>query len=174
MLRDSRARQTYILTKVGVLAVAALVTWPLARVIGPRAWSGLAVFAALLAAITVAVLAASAVGSGETSETEAHNDDEEEDEPDADPERAVEIPVEDSIDLHTFSPADIPGVVRDYLEAAHERGMREVRIIHGRGIGVQRERVRSTLSRHPLVSSFHDAPPGRGGWGATVAYLLEA
>jgi hypothetical protein len=171
MLRDSRARQTYILTKVGVLAVAALVTWPLARVIGPRAWSGLAVFAALLAAITVAVLVASATGSGETSETEDQNGDEEEG--GADLEQTVEIPVEDSIDLHTFSPADIPDVVRDYLEAAHERGMREVRIIHGRGIGVQRERVRSTLSRHPLVSSFHDAPPGRGGWGATVAYMVE-
>jgi dsDNA-specific endonuclease/ATPase MutS2 len=62
-------------------------------------------------------------------------------------------------------------VVASFLEAAHEKGFTEVRLIHGRGIGVQRERVQKLLARHPLVSGFHDAPPARGGWGATVAYL---
>jgi DNA-nicking Smr family endonuclease len=86
----------------------------------------------------------------------------------------VVLPIEDSIDLHPFAPAEIPSVVRDYLEAAHAAGFREVRLIHGRGIGVQRERVQSLLARHPLVQQHHDAPPDRGGWGATVAYLREA
>jgi dsDNA-specific endonuclease/ATPase MutS2 len=61
--------------------------------------------------------------------------------------------------------------VNDYLEAAHAKGFREVRLIHGRGIGVQRERVRSTLAKHPLVASFSDATADRGGWGATIAFL---
>ena len=83
----------------------------------------------------------------------------------------VTLPIEDAIDLHAFSPADVRDVVGSYLEAAHEKGLREVRIIHGRGIGVQRESVRAVLARHPLVVSFGDAPPGRGGWGATIAVL---
>ncbi|NOZ79717.1 MAG: Smr/MutS family protein [Acidobacteria bacterium] len=83
----------------------------------------------------------------------------------------VRIPIEDFIDLHPFPPKDIPDVVRDYIEAAHAAGFREVRLIHGRGIGVQRERIRSLLSSHPLVVSFHDAPPERGGWGATEVSL---
>jgi dsDNA-specific endonuclease/ATPase MutS2 len=81
------------------------------------------------------------------------------------------IPVEDSIDLHAFRPADVVPVVEDYLEAAAERGYREVRLIHGKGTGVQREAVRSLLSRHPLVESFADAPPEAGGWGATRVVL---
>lgn len=83
----------------------------------------------------------------------------------------VTIPIEDAIDLHAFAPADVRDVVGSYLEAAHEAGLREVRIIHGRGIGVQRESVRSLLARHPLVVSFGDAPPERGGWGATIVVL---
>ncbi len=85
----------------------------------------------------------------------------------------VELPIEDAIDLHPFAPRDIPDVVGSYLEAAHEAGFREVRLIHGRGIGVQRERVRATLARHPLVRRFANAPPERGGWGATIAWLVE-
>ncbi|MCP4900994.1 MAG: Smr/MutS family protein [bacterium] len=81
------------------------------------------------------------------------------------------MPVEDSIDLHSFPPRDITRVVEDYLEVAYERGFREVRLIHGRGIGVQRERVRSLLLKHAKVFEFHDAPPERGGWGATVVRL---
>jgi len=69
-----------------------------------------------------------------------------------------EIPIEDSIDLHTFQPREIEIVVEEYLYQAVERGFREVRIIHGRGIGVQREIVHSILKKHPSVVSFRDAP----------------
>ncbi len=86
----------------------------------------------------------------------------------------VEVPIEDSIDLHAFAPRDVPDVVRSYLEAAHEAGFREVRLIHGRGIGVQRQRVRAALAEHPLVTRFGDAPPERGGFGATIAWLVPA
>jgi hypothetical protein len=87
------------------------------------------------------------------------------------PSEPVPIPIEDALDLHTFAPADIPAVVADYLEAVHGRGFSEVRLIHGRGRGVQRAIVRSVLSRHPLVADFADAPPERGGWGATIVKL---
>ena len=83
----------------------------------------------------------------------------------------VVIPIEESIDLHLFRPSEIGDVVEGYLEAAAERGFREVRIIHGRGRGVQRNRVRRHLERSPLVESFDDAPGDRGGWGATIAWL---
>ena len=69
-----------------------------------------------------------------------------------------EVPIEDSIDLHTFQPREIHVVVEEYLYQAVQRGFREVRIIHGRGIGVQREIVRSILQKHPSVLSFHDLP----------------
>jgi dsDNA-specific endonuclease/ATPase MutS2 len=65
----------------------------------------------------------------------------------------------------------VAAVVADYLEEAHRSGFAEVRLIHGRGIGVQREIVRSVLGRHPLVEGFADAPPERGGWGATLVRL---
>ena len=80
----------------------------------------------------------------------------------------VTLPIEDALDLHAFSPRDVTDVVASYLEAARESGFREVRIIHGRGIGAQREMVRALLARHPHVASFADAPPDRGGWGATI------
>jgi DNA-nicking Smr family endonuclease len=83
----------------------------------------------------------------------------------------VPLPIEDSLDLHTFVPRDVAAVVADYLVEAHRRGFTEVRLIHGRGIGVQREIVRSVLGRHPLVEGFIDAPPDRGGWGATLVRL---
>jgi hypothetical protein len=83
------------------------------------------------------------------------------------------LPVEDWIDLHTFRPGDVPDVVESYLEAAWEAGFREVRLVHGRGMGVQRDRVRGVLARHPRVLSYGDAEPRRGGWGATVAVLGE-
>jgi DNA-nicking Smr family endonuclease len=69
-----------------------------------------------------------------------------------------EIPIEDSIDLHTFQPREIQIVVEEYLYQAVQRGFREVRIIHGRGIAVQREIVRSILAKHPSVMSFRDLP----------------
>jgi len=84
----------------------------------------------------------------------------------------VEVPLEDSIDLHPFRPRDVRSVVESYLEQAVDAGFREVRLIHGRGIGVQRESIRSLLTKHPAVDSFADAPPTRGGWGATIVRLL--
>jgi hypothetical protein len=79
--------------------------------------------------------------------------------------------IEDSIDLHHFAPRDIPSVVAEYLEAAARKGYREVRIIHGRGKGVQRERVRELLAGHRLVLSFATPVRGRGGIGGTIAWL---
>jgi DNA-nicking Smr family endonuclease len=96
---------------------------------------------------------------------------EEEDEPFFDENEPVEIPITDSIDLHYFPPGDVGEIVDAYLEAAAERGLREVRIIHGRGRGVQRNRVRRHLERSVHVQSFADAPADRGGWGATVVAL---
>ncbi len=83
----------------------------------------------------------------------------------------VVLPIEDSIDLHTFQPREIPEVVESYLEAAVERGFREVRIIHGRGKGVQRARVRAALERSPFVADFRDGTAQRGGWGAQIVWL---
>ena len=84
---------------------------------------------------------------------------------------AVQVPIEDSLDLHAFAPRDIPSVVAEYLEEAAARGFREVRLIHGRGTGTQRAVVQRLLRDHPLVASFGDAPPDRGGWGASVVVL---
>ncbi len=83
----------------------------------------------------------------------------------------VIVPIEDSIDLHTFAPRDIPDVVESYLEAAQEQGLEEVRIIHGRGKGVQKEHVRQVLGKSEIVQSFEEATSDRGGWGATVVTL---
>lgn len=85
----------------------------------------------------------------------------------------VEIPVEDAIDLHHFRPREIEEVVDAYLDAALQAGFREVRLIHGRGSGVQRARVQALLARDPRVEGFRDAPAGRGGWGATIVWLQE-
>jgi len=154
-------RFAYVATKAGVFVIAAIATWPLARVIGPNAWIGLGVFGLVLTVLTVAVLSA-----GSTTVTKEAED---EDEPD--PTQPFKIEVEDSIDLHSFPPRDVPDVVDAYLVEAVEKGFSEVRLIHGRGIGVQRDRVQKLLARHSLVSGFHDASPDRGGWGATIAYL---
>ena len=85
----------------------------------------------------------------------------------------IVVPIEDYIDLHAFHPKDIPGLVEEYLGACSQAGIKEVRIIHGRGIGVQRNIVRSILERHALVLYFKDAPAEAGGWGATVVVLAE-
>src|SRR5438093_1402018 len=83
----------------------------------------------------------------------------------------VVIPIEDALDLHPFRPDEIPSVVESYLEAAREAGFREVRLIHGKGHGVQRAQVHRVLSTSPHVERFGDASPERGGWGASVVWL---
>lgn len=88
-----------------------------------------------------------------------------------DPPDPVSLPIEDSLDLHSFAPKDVRPVVEEYLKEAAARGFREVRLIHGRGIGLQRASVQGLLAGHPLVERFFDAPPERGGWGATVVIL---
>jgi DNA-nicking Smr family endonuclease len=86
----------------------------------------------------------------------------------------VPVPIEDSLDLHSFRPADVRSVVGEYLDAAHARGFREVRVIHGRGLGVQRANVQALLAVHPLVLRYADAPSDRGGRGATLVWLRPA
>ncbi len=83
----------------------------------------------------------------------------------------VEIPITDVFDLHSVPPRDVRDVVEAYLEEARARGYRALRIIHGRGTGVQRAIVRSVLERTPFVRSYGDAPADAGGWGATVITL---
>ena len=80
-----------------------------------------------------------------------------------------EIPIEDSLDLHAFAPRDIVDVVQEYVRAAHEACIREVRLIHGRGRGIQRGLVQQALEQHPLVEKFWDDP--RSHLGATIAVL---
>jgi len=92
------------------------------------------------------------------------------DERDEWPEEVV-VPIEDQIDLHSFHPRDVRSVVESYLEEAVAAGFPEVRLIHGRGIGVQRKHVRSLLRDHPDVTGFFDAPDLRGGRGATIVRL---
>jgi DNA-nicking Smr family endonuclease len=87
------------------------------------------------------------------------------------PEDPVDIPIEDTLDLHPFAPQDIPSVVDEYVRAAHAAGLDEVRVIHGRGRGVQRGIVQQVLDRHPLVTEFWDAPESH--LGATVARLTS-
>lgn len=83
----------------------------------------------------------------------------------------IRIPVTDVFDLHTVHPREVKPVIENYLEEAHRAGIGALRIIHGRGIGVQREIVRSILSKNPFVASFSDAPAEAGGWGATIVTL---
>jgi DNA-nicking Smr family endonuclease len=85
----------------------------------------------------------------------------------------VEIPIEDWIDLHTFSPKEISSLLEEYLLECKKKGFREVRIIHGKGKGVQMNVVHSFLKKSPLVESFRSAPPETGSWGATIAYLKK-
>ena len=86
----------------------------------------------------------------------------------------VAIEITDLIDLHTIPPRDVKRVVEEYLQEAHDRGFRSVRIIHGKGIGVQREMVRSILARTSFVRDWIDAPPEAGGLGATIVRFAPA
>ena len=85
----------------------------------------------------------------------------------------VRIPVTDVFDLHSVPDRDVKPVVEAYLEEARALGLRHLRIIHGRGIGVRREIVRAALARSPFVESFGDAPADAGGWGATLVSLRQ-
>jgi DNA-nicking Smr family endonuclease len=89
-------------------------------------------------------------------------------------ETPVVVPIEDYLDLHHFSPKEVKLIVPEYLHQAQLAGFTVVRIIHGKGIGVQREIVRSLLQRSPLVRAFQDAPPSKGDWGATLVQLNSA
>jgi len=86
---------------------------------------------------------------------------------------AVTIPISDVFDLHTIQPREVKLVVEEYLNEARRLGFRQVRIIHGKGIGVQREMVHAILGRTPFVLNWTDAPPEAGGWGATIVMLAE-
>ena len=83
----------------------------------------------------------------------------------------VDIEITDSLDLHSFAPQDIRAVVEAYMAEAHKKGFSIVRIIHGKGVGVQREIVRKTLSEMDFVESFKNAPEFSGSWGATIVKL---
>ncbi|ACL03378.1 Smr protein/MutS2 [Desulfatibacillum aliphaticivorans] len=83
----------------------------------------------------------------------------------------VIIPITDELDLHTFRPGEVSGLLKDYLEECRKAGIFSVRIIHGKGTGVLAKSVHSCLSKNPMVRSFRIAPPQSGGWGATVVEL---
>ena len=87
------------------------------------------------------------------------------------PESPCTIPITGEIDLHAFAPADIPSLVEEYLIECRRQRLTSVRLVHGRGKGVQRAVVRRLLARLPFVLSFHDAAPASGGWGATQVSL---
>ena len=86
-------------------------------------------------------------------------------------EEPVRIPITDVFDLHSVPPRDVQAVVEEYLLEAHNMGLKALRIVHGRGIGVQREMVRAILARTDFVAAFQDAPAEAGGWGATIVTL---
>ena len=98
-----------------------------------------------------------------------HNQSEEEQNPDT--ATPIELPIDGVLDLHTFNPREIKDLVLDYLAACRERGIYQVRLIHGKGIGNLRRTVHSILSKHPDVISFTLDHPQLGGWGATLVKL---
>lgn len=83
----------------------------------------------------------------------------------------VRVPITGELDLHAFAPRDVVSVVDEYVRACRGRGLTSLRLVHGRGKGVQRAIVQRALRSHPDVESFADAPPGSGGWGATLVNL---
>ncbi len=91
--------------------------------------------------------------------------------PDQSPDLPVDLPITDELDLHTFQASEISSLLEEYLKQCRLKGLTEVRIIHGKGIGTLRRTVRSALGENPLVASFSDASPELGGWGATVVRL---
>ena len=85
--------------------------------------------------------------------------------------KPVKVPIEDILDLHTFNPKEIPDLLSDYFAACIDAGIYSVRIVHGKGQGILRKRVRSILNSHARVESFRNAPTEAGGWGATLVEL---
>ena len=85
----------------------------------------------------------------------------------------VKIPIEDELDLHTFNPKEVPDLLDDYFSECIKAGIFSVRVIHGKGTGALKKRVRGCLEKNPRVASFSDAPPGAGGWGATIVELKK-
>ena len=83
----------------------------------------------------------------------------------------VVLPIEGVLDLHTVRPAEVKDIVPDYLAECRKRGILEVRLIHGKGMGVLRRTVQTVLGRLPEVAGFRTADEGRGGWGATIVFL---
>jgi DNA-nicking Smr family endonuclease len=90
--------------------------------------------------------------------------------PDNEPDELFDLPLDGLLDLHAFAPKDVKSVVEEYVTAAHEKGFREIRIVHGRGRGVQRGVVQAALERHPLVAEFWDDTDAH--LGATLARLV--
>ncbi|MGB5986761.1 MAG: Smr/MutS family protein [Desulfobacterales bacterium] len=84
---------------------------------------------------------------------------------------AVVVPISDELDLHTFNPRELGELLPEYLRACQAQGIFSLRIIHGKGMGILKERVRALLKKDPRVISFDDAPPEAGGWGATLVSL---
>ncbi len=87
--------------------------------------------------------------------------------------KPITIPIEDVIDLHTFKPKDVPDLLEDYFSACIDKGVFSVRVIHGKGKGILKKRVREILSENLMVESYRDASPGAGGWGATLVELKK-
>ena len=85
----------------------------------------------------------------------------------------VKIDIEDVLDLHTFKPSDVPDLLEDYIIECVKAGIFSLRIIHGKGKGIQKKRVQKLLKNNPKVESFQDAPPEAGGWGATLVELKK-
>ncbi len=89
------------------------------------------------------------------------------------PEDAIVIPVSDCLDLHTFAPRELENLIPEYLQECQRKGFSRVRLIHGKGKGVQRAQVRTLLSGLSIVSAFRDAPPELGHYGATLVWLKD-
>ena len=87
--------------------------------------------------------------------------------------KPVKLPITDTLDLHAFNPRELPDLLDDYIKACVETQIYSVRLIHGKGMGVLRNRVMGILKRHPLVKSHKPAPPEAGGWGAVLVELLR-
>jgi DNA-nicking Smr family endonuclease len=85
--------------------------------------------------------------------------------------KVVKLTIEDVLDLHTFRPKDIPDLLEDYFTECLKAGIHSVRIIHGKGKGIQKKRVQGLLEKNSRVRAFRDAPPEAGGWGATLVEL---